>query len=131
MTIRMRCLTISASAFVLAGFLAVAPPVSAQHRPGKDVANRNGRGQSGAPQAAADEQANGRLQPLSPTEKARRLARWITRDDYPIVVLKARAEGSVHIAWKISILGYSSALDQYGMPIESQDSRTVHWVLPK
>jgi len=158
MKTRMQCWTISASVFVMAGVLAVAAPASAQHQSGKDADSRNGIGQGEPRQGAAVEQT--RLQPLSQAEKARRLARWITRDDYPVAARKARAEGSVRIAWKISILGfvtdcrvvessgnadldaascdsltrrgrYSPALDQYGMPIESQDSRTVHWVLPK
>lgn len=138
----------------------LAVPASAQRQPGKDAASRNGAGQSEPPQDETDVQADAQDQPLSSEERGRRLARWITRDDYPIAALRAGAEGTVRIAWKISVLGfvtdcrvvessgnadldaascealtrrgrYSPALDQHGMPIESQASRSVHWVLPK
>lgn len=85
---------------------------------------------------------------------------WITQEDYPLAAIKAKAESSVRITWKITVLGfatdckviessgnadldftscdlimrrarYKPAQDQYGMSMESQATRTIKWVLQK
>ncbi len=105
-----------------------------------------------APPVAAQE-ADEALQPPPP-------ARWLGSEDYPVAAIRAGAEGSVRVEWKITVLGfatdckvvqssgnadldaassdtimrrarYTPTIDQYGMPIESRSSRTIKWVLPK
>jgi protein TonB len=84
---------------------------------------------------------------------------WISGDDYPAESLRAREEGDVVAGWTIGIDGrvtdckilkssghplldqatckamtlrarYNPALDQFGNPIESHQSRTFAWRLP-
>ncbi|MGV3481952.1 MAG: energy transducer TonB [Sphingobium sp.] len=100
------------------------------------------------------------IEPISPEEAGRRMSRWITRDDYPVAAIKARAQGSTTITWTIGVLGfitdchvvvssgnadldaascenltrrarYHPAIDRFGNPVPTQRTKTIKWVLPE